>query len=432
MQISVKNLPESSQAELEIVASPEEFAPFIERAVRELTKDKPLKGFRPGKAPLNVVTETFGQERVLSEAMDKALPQLFVEAVLAKDVNALGRPAITINELGLDKGLSFTAKVDVLPEVKLGDPKQIKVEKRPVQTTNETVQQELDYVAKSRSTYIDVARPAQAGDTVMIDFKVSMNNQVIEGGESKNHPVTLGEGHFIPGFEEKLEGINAGDVREFELTFPDTYKDDLKGKKANVWAQAHTVHKRVIPEINDEFAKKLGKFESLQHLKDEFKKNIQLEKEQREEERVQEEAADKLAGLSSFGPLPQNLIDREIEHRLGELNSMLTMQNKTLEDYFKQQNKDIQKVREEMLPAAERNIKISLALAQFAKEQKIEVSDEEINTKAEEYLRRYASTRQATNEIDEAELKNNIAANLRNQKALAKLKEFITVTEPKA
>lgn len=431
MQINATNHPESSQVELEITVDKREFQPYIDEAVRDLTKDRPLKGFRPGKAPQNIVVETFGSNRVLSEALDRALSKLFVEAVVAKDIEALGRPAVAIKNLTLDAGMSFTAKVDILPTVTLGDPKSIKIERRAVNISDEQAQKELDYLARSRSTFIDVARPAQAGDTVVLDFKVSVNGQVIEGGESKNHPVTLGEGHFVPGFEDKLIGIQADDVREFEITFPSTYQENLRDKKAQVWVQAHAINKRVVPEINDDFAKSLGRFQSLTHLKEELQKNMRQEAETRELERQKTDAANKLAEASEFGRLPDSLIESEINHRLEEFAGMLAMQNKTMEDYLKREKKDIQAVRQEMRPSAEKNIKVSLALRALAKAEKIEASEAEIEIETKNYLKRYASVSQARDNIDEEDIKINISNTLRHQKTIDKLLGLVQVSTAK-
>jgi trigger factor len=433
MQVEISKDKEKSEVELKISVGPEALEPHLKEAAKQLSKDKPLKGFRPGKAPVSVVEEAMGKERLFSEALDKAVPKFFIQAVLDNDVDALERPSITVEELDAKKGLKFTAKVAVLPEVTLGDFSSITVEKRGVEITDKDIEQELNYIAKMRSEHLDIARPAQKGDTVMIDFKIMMNGVVIEGGESKNHAVNIGEGHFVPGFEEKLVGISAGDEREFTIKFPDDYaKKGMQGKEAQVWAKAQSVKKQVVPEINDEFAKKLGKFESLNNLKDSLKDSLVHEREQKELERFRGEMSEKLAEAAQFTNIPEVLIDKEIDRRIAEFAQMLTMQNNTIEGYLKKQNKEMADMRKEMREGAEKSVKVGLSLRQLAKQENITVEDEELNDKVQEYLKQYASTDQVKKEIDPEELKDRVNYVLRNQKAMERLEELIEVKKVKS
>jgi len=433
MKVEVTKDDTKSQASLAVSATAEEFAPYLEKAARTLTKDTAMPGFRPGKAPLAVVMESVGTERVVSAALEKAVPRWFVQALLDHDIEAIGRPATAIEEAGVDKGVRFTATVDVLPAVQVGEVKSIAVERRPATVTDKQVTQELTKLAKQRSTYLEVARPAQKGDTVTVDFAVSMDGAVMEGGESKNHPVHLGEGHFVPDFEQKLEGIAAGEEREFTISFPaDFAQKKLAGKEATAKVKAHAVQKREIPKLDDEFAKSVGKFTSLQHLQEELKKNMGADLEQREEERVRGELAEKLAEVTTFGYIPTALIEREIDRRIEELGQMLSMQGKTIDDYLQQQKKKLEDVRKELAEPAERTVKVSLALREFAQQQDVEPTDEEIETKTQEYLARFATTEEAKKNINEEELKMSVTSTLRNQAALAKLEELATITEQKA
>jgi trigger factor len=281
-----------------------------------------------------------------------------------------------------------------------------------------------------RSTFIEVVRPAQMGDTVRLDFRVSVNGQVIEGGESKNHPVQLGEGHFVPGFEDKVVGILAGDERDFTINFPKDYAHkDYQGVAANVWVKAHSVQKRVIPELTDEFARGLGKFSSLQHLRHQLTKNIRADKEQREKDRWQGELAAKLAEITSFGPLPSVLIDKEIDRRVQEFEQMLTYQHMTLDMYLQKNKQGLADFRADMRESAEQTVKANLALRAFADQEQINVSDQEIEEKSKEFLSQFATSKEAARKIDPEELKENVAGLLRNQKTLRRLEEVATVKE---
>lgn len=426
MDVTVTAKPETSQTELEITVPVGEFSPYLEKAARSLTKDKALPGFRPGKAPLPVVIDAFGQERVLHEAMDLALPKFFVDAIVENDIEAINRPAVNIEELGVDKPFRFKATVDIMPTVTLGDMSKITVNKKPATVAPEEVEKELNYLAKMRSTFLEVAHPAETGDTVTVDFKVTMSGQVMEGGESKNHPVHLGEGHFVPDFEKHITGMNSGEERTFLIEFPaDFAKEDLRGQKAEVHVKAHSVQKRILPELNDEFAKKLGAFESMAHVKEELTKNMQHEKEHKEQERYHAELMEKMAEAASFGFIPPILLEKEIDRRLEELVQMLAYQQKTIDQYLNESKKTLAQVREEIKPAAETGVKVALAVRQFAVEQKIEVSEEEIEQEATEYLKHYKTVHQAKEAIDPAELGEQISSRLRNQKTLERLEQVV-------
>lgn len=413
---------------MKISVSREELEPHLKEAAKQISKDKPLHGFRPGKAPVKMVEEAFGKERLLSEALDKAVPKFFIRAVLDNDVDALARPSVTVEELDAEKGLKFTAKVAILPEVTLGDFSSIAIEKRKVEVTDKDVEQELNYIARMRSEYLDIARPAQKGDTVIADFKIMMNGVVIEGGESKNHPVNIGEGHFVRGFEEKIIGISAGDEREFVIKFPDDYaKKNLRGKEAQVWVKAQAVKKQVVPEMNDELARKLGKFESLDNLKDSLESSLLQEREQKELDRFRGEMSEKLAEAAQFTNIPEVLIDKEIDRRIAEFSQMLAMQNNTIDSHLQKQDKQMADMRKEMREGAEKSVKVGLALRQLAEQENIEVADKELEDKINEYLKQYASSDQAKKELDPEELRDRINYVLRNQKAMERLEEMVSV-----
>lgn len=426
MNITVTAKPKTSQAEVKVEAAPHEFKPYLEKASKKLSSDHAIKGFRPGKAPISVIADTFGVERLLHDAMDLALPKMFVEAALEHDIEAINRPAITVEELGLDKPFHFTAVVDILPGITLGDVKQMKGEKRAVEVIAEAIEKELNYIAKTRSQYLDVARPAEKGDVVTIDFTVTMDGATMEGGESKNHPITIGDGHFVPDFENGLIGVASGGTKTFPVNFPaDFPKEELRSKKADASVTVHQVQKRVLPEINDEFAKSLGKFENLNQLKEELKKNMLVELTEKEEERYLSELAENLADISTYGFIPEIMVEKEIDSRLEEFMQMLSYQQKTIDDYLASSKKTLKDVRDEMREAAIKHVKVGVAIRAFAKQNDIEATQEEIEEKAAQHLAAYKTVKQAQANVDVDDLKERIASTIKNQKTLKKLAELI-------
>ena len=427
MNVTVNAKPEESSVELVITATAAEIKPFEEKAAKEISKEHQIKGFRPGKVPVKVLAETLGQEHVLQHVLDKAVPHLFVQAAVDEGVEAINRPSISVTKASLGGDVEFTAIVDVLPKVTLGDPRKLSLEKRETKVTDEQIEHELSYLARSRSTYLDVARPAKKGDVVTIDFEISIDGKPIEGGSSKEHPVPLGEGHFVPGFEEGIIGISAGEEKTFTITFPEDYSQkELQGKEAQARIKAHSVQQRSIPEINDEFAKNLGNFESLEKLKNDLKENIGKEQEAKEEERFMSEAAEEFMKLATFSRIPDVLIEREVDHRLQEFAQMLMMQQRTIDDYLAQQKKTLEDVRNEMKDAAEKTVKIGLTLREFAKDQNIKLDEEELTQEVNAQLAHYKTTHQAAENVDPEQLKEHVAAQMKNRKTLEKLTELAT------
>ncbi|HSX25345.1 MAG TPA: trigger factor [Candidatus Andersenbacteria bacterium] len=419
MEIIVQPRTGTAEIEMDVIVPASDFAVFINKTISVLSKNVHIKGFRPGKAPKELAVTEIGQDHILQDAMNEALPYFFAHAAVEKDIQAVNRPAISIHEIGMDTPLHFTAVVEVIPEIQLADPKTLQATKKDISATDEQVDQELKRIARMRSVLEDVQREAKKDDVVTIDFTVRIDGAVIEGGESKNHPITLGEGRFIPGFEEALLGKKAGEDVVFPITFPEDYsKKDIAGKKAEVTAHIHTVQERIIPTVDDVFAESVGKFKTLQELKDQLKKNITDEATTKEEERYLGELAEQLTEKSTFGIIPPSLIEHEIDRRLEEFSQMLAYQQKTLEEYMIEHDSSIQKMRDSMKESAEKHVKIGLALREFAKKHDITLTKEEITEEANKQLAHFASVEHAHDEIDPHELQDYVESVLKNKKTL--------------
>ena len=427
MEVAIKPRTGTAEIEMEVTVPAADFLPFINRTITTLSKDVHIKGFRPGKAPKELAIEQIGQDHILQDAMNEALPYFFAHAAVDKDVQAVNRPAISVHEIGPDTPLRFTAVVEVIPEIKLADPKTLKAIKNTAATTDDQVDQELKRIARMRSVLEDVQREAKKDDVVTIDFTVKIDGALIEGGESKNHPITLGEGRFIPGFEEALVGKKAAEDAIFPITFPEDYsKKDIAGKKAEVTAHIHTVQERIIPQLDDAFAASVGKFKTLQELKDQLRKNIKEEAEVKEQERYLGELAEQLTEKSTFGIIPSSLIEHEIDRRLEEFAQMLAYQQKTLEEYMLEHDSSLQKMRDSMRESAEKHVKIGLALREFAKQHDITLTKEEITEEANKQLEHFASVEHAHDEVDPHELQDYVESVLKNKKTLELLGSLAT------
>ncbi|HLC49257.1 MAG TPA: trigger factor [Candidatus Andersenbacteria bacterium] len=396
-----------------------DFIPFVKRSVAKLAEQVSIKGFRPGKAPQKLVIESVGLDRVLHEAMDEAIPYFFAKEAIEKDLQVVNRPSISVEEIGLNTPFRFTATVEVVPEITLADPQKLGVEKRDVSATEDQVNQELKHLAKMRGTLSEVGREAKLSDIATIDFQVKIDGNTIDGGESKNHPVPIGEGRFVSGFEEGLIGAKAGDNKTFPIKFPEDYgKNELQGKQAEVTVHVHSIQERNTPELNDEFAKTVGKFESLTALKEELRKNITDELIAKEQERYLGELAESLMEKSTFGVIPSSLIEHEIDRRMEEFTNMLAYQQKTIEQYMVEHNTTLQSMRDTMKESAEKQVRIGLALRKLAKEHNVTVTEKEITEEANKQLEHFATADHAHEEVDPDDLREYVASTLRNTKTL--------------
>lgn len=426
MEITVTPKQEVSQVVVTVAVPNEDFTPFVERAIGTLGKEIQLKGFRAGKAPRNLVMEHVGQDRILHEAMDFALPHFFAEAAVAKELQIVGRPAITIEELGLDTPFKFTATADVIPTITLGAPSSLSAKKKRVVVSDEQLDHELKHLVNMRSTTAQVARPAQKGDVALVDFQVKIDGTPIEGGESKNHPVNIGEGRFIPGFEDGLIGMSAGEEKTYPVHFPEDYgKKDLQGKQAEAWVKVISVQEKTAPTLDDEFAKSLGgAFKSLEELKNKLRSNMLEELTAKEEERYRGELAEQLMEASTLGTIPASLVEHEIDRRMEEFAAMLSYQQKTLEEYALAHDTTIVGMRDTMKESATKQVKVGLVLRELAKQHDVSASEEEIAEEVNRELARFGSVEEAKKEVDPNDIKDYAAHAITNKKTLDLLVEL--------
>ncbi|MDP1619527.1 MAG: trigger factor, partial [bacterium] len=270
----IKKLPKSL-IEFEVTIAWADWEKYLDQAAAEVSEELKFPGFRPGKAPRNLVEQKVGVGVLLNNAAEKAVQKSYASFVTQEKLDVIGSPKIEVEELAVEKDLTYKVAVAVMPAVAVKDgyKKEIKkineeFAKKPVEATEEEIKNELDQLANSRVKLVTVNRAVAKNDSAEIDFSVSVDGKVIEGGESKNHPLVIGRGVFIPGFEDNLIGMQAGEEKEFELAFPaDYHKKDLAGKNATFKVKVNLVQERQTPAVDDDFAKSLGSFENLEALK---------------------------------------------------------------------------------------------------------------------------------------------------------------------
>jgi len=411
MNVSVNKLPKS-QVELTIELSQEELKPYIQQAVAEISKESAIAGFRPGKAPYEIVEKQVGAMKIYQQAAEKAIQKTYPQAIIDNKLLTVGPPKIAVEKIAPNN-----ATAALLPNVKLGDYKKIKEGRKEVGVEAKEVDGTLNNLQKMFGKEKRVSRPVQKGDKVEMDMNTYVDKVPIDGGKSENHPVTVGEGHFIPGFEDNLVGLVEGQTKEFQLKFPKEYhRKELAGKPVDFKVKMKSVFEIEKPDLDDNFAKTAGKFEKLDDLRRQIEKNIHQEKTAKEQQRWELAVIEQIINKSSFDEIPDILVESELHKMLHELEHEVTGQGMKFEDYLSSIKKSKEDLQKEFQPRAVKRVKTAFVLRKIAKEENITVSDEEINTEVERNKQQYQNNSEVLKQISRDEYKNYLKSVLRSQK----------------
>lgn len=428
VNVKIEKLP-ASQVKIIITVPAVEMETYINQAVEDASKTLNVAGFRKGKIPREIVERQVGKEMLIYEGAQKAIRKLYVDAILDQKIAAIGQPKVDITKIEEGKDLEFEAVVAVLPKVKLAEwesgVKKVnqKFSKEKVEVKADEIQRELDYLAKQRAKIITVNREAKMGDQLEVDFKVLVNQVPIEGGTAKKHLLVLGEGRFIPGFEEQLVGVNAGEEKNFELAFPKEYHEKtLAGKLAKFEVKVNLVQDRLVPEINDEFASSIGKFKNLEELKKNIQEGIEHEGKQKLDNKRQQEHIDALIKDMEV-ELPELLIKVEVERMFQELDQNVSMMGLDREKYLQQIGASEETLREQWgKKEAVNRVKATLAIREIAKQQSLEPKSEEIEERMNRHLQYYKTMKDMEKKIDMERLYEAVKGDLIHEKVF----EYLT------
>lgn len=435
MKIEKKDL-EKSQVELTITVTPEEFDAFQDKAAKSLAKEIKVDGFRQGNAPRDIVEQKVGADKVFEEAVRLAVPETLLKALDQEKIEAIGQPEVTPQKVALGNEFVYKAKIATMPKIEVPDYSDVKVARKSVKVDSKEVEKTLEDLRKSRATSEAVNRAAKEGDRVEVDFEAKLNKVTIEGGESKNHPVVIGENRFIPGFEEKLVGMKAGEEKDFSLIFPkDYHKKDLANREVDFHVKVKTVQELKIPELNDEFAKSLGEYKDLADLKEKLEHNIQHEGEHKEENRVEMEIVHKIGEKIKFD-LPEVLIKAEQEKIVSEMEQDLMSQGVPFDKYLESINKKKEDLVADQKETALKRVKASLVLRAVAKKEGIKVDDKEVVAEIEKikkaYGDMYAKQPEMAKHFESKEYRDYLRSMMLNRKVFKYLKQkCATGEEPK-
>jgi trigger factor len=378
-----------TQVELVIPISPEEMREAEERAFRRLAKKAKLPGFRPGKVPRKIFEQAYGAEVVTSEAMEDVVPTVYAKAVREHDLEPVDRPKMELLPSEDGGPQRVKAIVEVRPEIELGEYKGLTVKAEPVTVTDADVDRALQTLARDRATLVPAEREARLGDVVTVDYEGKVDGVAFEGGTANGQQTELSEDRFIPGFASGIAGMKAGETKDVEATFPGDYQQtDLAGKTAIFTITLHEVKELELPPLDDELAKAVSQNQTLDELKADIRKRLHAAAEARIKRQAGNDLVERLVEAHDF-PLPEILIEREIDGMLTDGAGLAARMGMSFEDYLKAVGKTEAELRKEYRADAERRVKGTLILEAIAKAEKITATPADIQSELQSLSRQY-------------------------------------------
>ena len=379
---------EKSRVSLTIEVSAAEFEAAIEKAYLKMRKNINLQGFRPGKAPRKMIEKMYGVEVFFEEAINIAFPEAYEAAIKEKELQVVGYPEVDMLGECTVEGFTFTAIAPVYPEATLGEYKGLSAVKGEVKVTEEDVADRLQLLAERNTRLVSIESEAKLGNIAVIDFEGFLNGVPFEGGKGENHSLELGSGSFVPGFEDQVIGMKAGEEKEINITFPEKYTPELAGKAVVFKVKVHEVKEKEIPELDDEFAKDVSEFDTLAELKADLEKKIAEER----EKEVQQAFADALmeqVAENMTVEIPDVMVEAQCQQFLNDFKMQLAQQGIPYEEYIKLTGGDEAKMMEEAKEPALRQVRMDLAMQAIIKAEELTASDEEVEAEYAKLAEQY-------------------------------------------
>ena len=425
MSVQVEKL-EKNMAKLTVEVPAEEVEKALQAAYMKEKNKISIPGFRKGKVPRAMIEKMYGAAVFYEEAANILIQDNYAAAMEESKEDIVSRPTIDIVQIESGKPFIFTAEVAVRPEVTLGKYKGVQVTKIDTTVTDEEVEAALEKEQQKNSRTVTVTdRPVANGDTAVIDFEGFVDGVAFEGGKGENHPLEIGSHSFIDPFEDQLVGHNAGDDVEVNVTFPEKYQAaDLAGKPAVFKVKINEIKTKELPELNDEFASEVSEFDTLAEYKEDLRKHLEVEKENEAKRTKEDEAIKKIIDKSTM-EIPEAMIETQCENMINEFAQRIAQSGLSMEQYMQFSGMTIDGLKEQVRPEAETRIKSSLVLEQIAKEENIEVSEDEINAEVEKMAAQYGMEADKLKEyLGEAE-KESIKRDLSVTKAVDLIMENV-------
>ena len=425
MKTTVKKLSETKVV-LTIVVDRTELEAAEQVALKKMSRDVKVPGFRKGHVPLSVVAKNINPNALQEETLDNALSKAVAEAFVGEKIQAIERPEVEVKKFIPGDTLEFTAQATILPAVKLPEYQKLKTKRAEVKVVDADADDIITRMQENFAEKTKVDRAVKDGDEVVMDFIGKKDDVEFDGGKAEDYSLKIGSGQFIPGFEEGIVGHKAGDKFELELKFPkDYHAKELAGQKVAFSVELKAVNESKLPELNDEFAAKCGPFTSMDDLRKDILREVKEQKNRDSEEKFKDELVGELADKVKV-ELPEILVDDQVRSIEQDMQQNLTYRGLELDSYLSTQgfsDKD-DWLAKEVRPAAERRVKAGLVLAELSKELKIDVSHEELSAQIETMRQYYGKDAKTAKQFDNPDVHRDIANRLITDKTIAKLVEL--------
>ena len=427
--MNVKNIEKNgNQATVVVEIDKELMEQGVNKAYLKARKNIMIPGFRKGKAPRKMIESMYGAHVFYEDGLEEIFPQVYEEAVVKQDLKAVGRPNLTDMQISNEGIVTLTLTTEVYPDVTLGDYKGLEVEKAEAVVTDEQVQAELDRMAQNVASTETVERAAEMGDTANIDFEGFDNGVPFKGGKGDNFDLKLGSGSFVPGFEEQVVGMSAGEEKDINITFPEDYHAELAGKPVVFHVKLNKVTVTNVPAQDDEFAKDVSEFETLDELKADIRSKA-LENAQKQISNAFEQACVDKAAENVTVDMPKALVEMELDNQMERFAYQLQMSGYSMDAYAKMMGGDLNTMRNAFRPGAEKQAKVNVTLAKIVEVEGITVTEEEMAQEFEAMAKQYEmDVEKIKSMVPETELKTS----LETKKAIKVIVDSAVAVAPKA
>ena len=400
----------------------------VNKAYMKARKNIMIPGFRKGKAPRKMIESMYGAHVFYEDGLEEIFPQVYQFAVVDQGIKAVGRPSLNDMQISEDNIVTLTISTEVYPEVTLGEYKGLEVEKAEVSVSDEQVQSELDRMAENVASTETVERAAEMGDTANIDFEGFDNGVPFEGGKGDNFDLKLGSGQFVPGFEEQIVGMTAGEEKDIDITFPEDYHKELAGKAVVFHVKLNKVTVTTVPAQDDEFAKDVSEFDTLEELKNDIRAKA-LEKAQKQADSAFEQAAVDKAAENTTVDMPKGLVEAELDNQMERFAYQLQMSGYSMDQYAKMMGGDVSTMRNAFRPTAEKQAKVNVTLEKIVEVEGISATDEEIEAEYQELAANYQLELEKVKDMVPVE---EIKSGLTTRKAIKVIVDNAVAVAPKA
>ena len=417
MSMKIENTENANELKLTFNISAEVFDEGMKKVYRKTAKYFNIPGFRKGKAPMALVEKTYGSEIFYEDTFNEIVPEIFDKEVAENNIEIVSKPQIDIVQIGKGKELIFTAVVETKPEVKLGKYNGIALKKNVYEVKDKDIQKELEKMAEKNARLISVEKGKVANkDIAVIDFEGFVDEVAFEGGKGENYELEIGSKTFIPGFEDQVIGMKVNEEKDINVKFPEEYfSKELAGKDAVFKVKVHEIKRKELPTLDDEFAKDVSEFDTIEELKNSIKEKLETENENKAKYELEDSAIEKVCKLANV-EVPNGMVETEIDNMLKDIETRLSYQGLNLKQYLQMTGKNEESMRAEYKEQAEKSVRTRLVLEAIVKAEKLEATDKEIVEKVEEMAINYG--KKAEELKDNAHLINYIKENMKIEKAI--------------